>query len=337
MKTIKSLLLTLVLLTSFYATAEEIPLDAKIYVAGHNGLVGSSIVRRLEQGGYTNIITRSSKELNLCIQKDVETFFKEEKPDFVILAAAKVGGIKANMDYPAEFIYTNMMISANVIHASYKSGVKKLLFLGSSCIYPRNCEQPIEEDYLLNGYLEKTNEPYAIAKIAGIKLCQSYNRQYGTKFISCMPTNLYGPNDNFDLKNSHVLPALMTKMVEAKESGAPQMVVWGTGKPKREFLYVDDLADACVHLMNHYEGEEHINVGTGEDISIAEVAHIIKDVVGYEGELVFDTTMPDGTPRKLLNVSKLNNTGWEAQTSLQEGIQKTYEWYMENRHQLRKR
>lgn len=337
MNLLKCLLFTLMISTTCSLQAEGMPLDAKIYVAGHNGLVGSSVVRRLEEGGYTNIITRSSQELNLCIQQDVEAFFEEEQPEYVILAAAKVGGIKANMDYPAEFIYKNLMISANVIEASYKHGVTKLLFLGSSCIYPRNCQQPIHEDYLLNGYLEKSNEPYAIAKIAGIKLCESYNRQYGTKFISCMPTNLYGPNDNFDLKNSHVLPALLTKMIAAKEQGDPQMIVWGTGTPKREFLYVDDLADAVVHLMNHYEGQQHINVGTGEDISIAEVAMIIKDVVGYQGELVFDTSMPDGTPRKLLNVAKLKNTGWEAKTSLQEGIEKTYSWYMKNRDQLRKK
>jgi GDP-L-fucose synthase len=337
MQRLKYLSLLFLFVTTCFVQAEEMPLDAKIYVAGHNGLVGSAVMKRLEQGGYTNIITRSSGELNLCIQRDVETFFEQEKPEYVILAAAKVGGIKANMNYPAEFIYKNLMISANVVHAAYENDVKKLLFLGSSCIYPRNCQQPIHEDYLLNGRLEPSNEPYAIAKIAGIKLCESYNRQYGTKFISCMPTNLYGPNDNFDLNNSHVLPALLTKMIEAKETNAPQMVVWGTGIPKREFLYVDDLADAVVYLMNHYDGQQHINVGTGEDISIGEVALLIKDAVGYEGELVFDTSKPDGTPRKLLDVGKLKNLGWQAETSLQEGITKTLEWYMENRDHLRRK
>lgn len=302
------------------------PHDAKIYVAGHRGLVGSAIVRRLQQLGYTNIISRTSQELNLCDQSAVDTFFEQEKPDYVFLAAAKVGGIKANMDYPAQFIYENLAIETNVVHASYKHGVKKLLFLGSSCIYPRDCSQPIKEEYLLTSALEKSNEPYAIAKIAGLKLCEAYNRQYGTNFISCMPTNLYGPNDNFDLNNSHVLPALISKMIRAKKENAPEMVVWGSGKPYREFLYVDDLADAAIFLMNNYNDSETINVGTGSDVTIAEVAQLIKEIVGYKGELVFDRSKPDGTPRKLLCVDKLAKIGWKASTDIKEGIRKTVEW-----------
>lgn len=309
--------------------------DSKIYVAGHNGLVGKAVMRCLEKQGYTNIITRTSKELDLRSQKEVNAFFEQEKPEYVILAAAKVGGIKANSDFPADFIYDNMMISANVIHAAYKSDVKKLMFLGSSCIYPRECAQPIHEEYLLNGYLEKTNEPYAVAKIAGIKLCQSYNRQYGTKFISCMPTNLYGPNDNFNKNNAHVLPALLDRFAEAKRHGDEEVVVWGTGSAFREFLYVDDLADAVVFLMNNYEGNEHINVGTGVDISIGDLVMLIKDTVGYEGNVVFDKSKPDGTPRKLLNVDRLRDLGWEAKTNLEEGLEKTFEWYMEHRDELR--
>jgi GDP-L-fucose synthase len=302
--------------------------DAKIYIAGHHGLVGSALVRQLEKEGYTNILTRSSKELDLRNQEQVDQFFQEQRPDYVILSAAKVGGIIANSTYPAEFIYNNLMISANVLHASYLHGVKKLLFLGSSCIYPRDCEQPIQEEYLLSGYLEKTNEPYAIAKIAGIKMCQAYNKQYGTKFISCMPTNLYGINDNFDLQNSHVLPALLSKFVTAKQNNDPQVVVWGTGNALREFLYVDDLASAALFLLNHYEGNEPINVGTGTDISIRDLALLIKEAVGYEGQLVFDASKPDGTPRKLLNVDKLAQLGWEAKTPLEEGITQTLQWYL---------
>lgn len=325
-------LLLLVVSTVYSETMDR---QAKIYLAGHNGLVGSNVLKKLEQEGFTNIITRSSKELDLRSQNEVNHFFEEEKPDYVILAAAKVGGIVANRDYPAPFIYDNLMISSNVIHASYQFGVKKLLFLGSSCIYPRECAQPMREEYLLNGYLEKTNEPYAIAKIAGIKLCESYNRQYGTKFFSCMPTNLYGINDNFDLETSHVLPALLRKMVEAKERGDPTMTVWGTGRVKREFLYVEDLAEAIVFLMDHYEGKTHVNVGTGVDVSISELAELIKEIVGYQGELVYDSAKPDGTPRKWLDVSLLREMGWEARTSLRKGILKTLEWYLENREHSR--
>lgn len=301
--------------------------DAKIYVAGHRGLVGSAICRKLQELGYHNILTRSHHELDLRNQKDVDEFFAHERPDYVFLAAAKVGGIIANSTYPAEFIYDNLMISAHVIHASYKYGVKKLLFLGSSCIYPRLCPQPIKEEYLLTGALEWTNEPYAVAKIAGIKLCQAYNKQYGTNFISCMPTNLYGPGDNFDLQNSHVIPALMKKMHDAKMRGDSQVVIWGSGTPYREFLHVDDLADACVFLMQNYVGNEQVNVGTGADVTIAELAHLIKDVVGFEGELVFDRSKPDGTPRKLLDVSVLHNLGWKASVGLQDGLSATYAWY----------
>ncbi len=303
-------------------------LDAKIYVAGHKGLVGSAVLRELAKDGYTNVITKTSSELDLCNQNAVDHFFACEKPDYVILSAAKVGGIIANSTYPAEFIYKNLMIAANVIDAAYRHGVKKLLFLGSSCIYPRDCPQPILEEYLLSGQLEKTNDAYAVAKIAGIKMCQSYNKQYGTKFISCMPTNLYGINDNFDLQNSHVLPALLSKFVTAKENNSPQVTVWGTGKALREFLFVDDLASAVVFLMNHYEGNEIVNVGTGSDISIGDLAKLIKKVVGYEGEIIFDASKPDGTPRKLLNVDKLKALGWTAQTTLEEGLEKTYDWYI---------
>ncbi len=304
----------------------EMPLNAKIYVAGHRGLVGSAIIRRLNELGYRNIIVRNHKELDLRDQQEVYRFFTRERPDYVILAAAKVGGILANRDYPAEFIYDNMMIAANVIHASYRCKVNKLLFLGSSCIYPRNCPQPMKEEHLLTSELEWTNEPYAVAKIAGIKLCQSYNRQYGTKFISCMPTNLYGPHDNFDLQTSHVLPALMRKIYTAKQKGDRQFVAWGSGTPYREFLYVEDLADACVFLLNHYEGNEIVNVGTGVDVTIAELIELIKQEVGFDGEIIWDTTKPDGTPRKLLDVSRLAQLGWQAKTSLQEGIKKTLDW-----------
>ncbi|MGE0670014.1 MAG: GDP-L-fucose synthase family protein [Parachlamydiales bacterium] len=305
------------------------PYDAKIYVAGHNGLVGRAIERKLRQEGYTNIVSRTSDDLDLRRQADVDAFFEQEKPDYVFLAAAKVGGIKANSDYPAQFIYDNLMIETNVLHAAYLHGVKKLLFLGSSCIYPRECPQPIKESYLLSGPLEPTNDAYAIAKIAGIKMCQSYNRQYGTRFISCMPTNLYGPFDHFDLKNSHVLPALIRKFSEAKAEGRPSVTLWGTGSPKREFLHVDDLADAVLFLMRNYEGDEHVNIGCGDDLSIFELATLIKDAVGYEGELLFDPSYPDGTPRKLLDISKIQNMGWSPKISLQEGVQDTLRWYAE--------
>ncbi len=312
--------------------SESLPLDAKIYVAGHQGLVGSAIVRKLKSEGYTNIMTRSSKELDLRVQQAVYDFFAQEKPEYVFLAAAKVGGIKANSDYPADFIYDNLMIETNVIHAAYLSGVKKLLFLGSSCIYPKECPQPMLESYLLTGYLEPTNEPYAVAKIAGIKMCQSYNRQYGTNFISCMPTNLYGPNDNFDLTSSHVLPALIRKFSDAKANNAKQVVLWGTGRPRREFLHVDDLANASLFLMRHYEGNDIVNIGCGEDISILELALLIKNIVGYEGELVFDSSYPDGTYQKLLNIDKILKMGWEPNIPLDRGIQEVYEWYLQNKH-----
>jgi GDP-L-fucose synthase len=304
--------------------------DAKIYVAGHRGLVGSAILRKLQADGYTNLVYRTSQELDLRDRNQVDKFFEEEKPEYVFLAAAKVGGIVANNEYPADFIRDNLMIQTNVIDAAYRNGVKKLLFLGSTCIYPKFAPQPLKEEYLLTGELEPTNEPYAIAKIAGIKMCQSYNRQYGTKFISVMPTNLYGPNDNFDLHTSHVLPALIRKFHEAKENNAPYVEVWGTGTPRREFLHSDDLADACVFLMKNYEDNEIINIGVGEDISIKELAEKIKEVVGYQGEIKFDTTKPDGTPRKLVDVSKINALGWKASISLDEGLRKAYQWFLEN-------
>jgi GDP-L-fucose synthase len=304
--------------------------DSKIYVAGHRGLVGSAILRKLQADGYTNLVYRTSQELDLRDRNQVDRFFEEEKPEYVFLAAAKVGGIVANNEYPADFIRDNLMIQTNVIDAAYRNGVKKLLFLGSTCIYPKFAPQPLKEEYLLTGELEPTNESYAIAKIAGIKMCQSYNRQYGTKYISVMPTNLYGPNDNFDLHTSHVLPALIRKFHEAKENNAPYVEVWGTGMPRREFLYSDDLADACVFLMNNYEGNEIVNVGVGEDISIKELAEKIKSIVGYEGEIIFDTTKPNGTPRKLVDVSKINALGWKASISLEEGLQKAYQWFLDN-------
>lgn len=304
--------------------------DSKIYVAGHRGLVGSAIMRKLQQEGYTNIITRTHKELDLTSQAQTQEFFKKEKPEYVFLAAAKVGGIHANNTYPADFAYINIMIESNVIKASYDYGVKKLLFLGSSCIYPKLCPQPIKEEYLLTGPLEKTNEAYAIAKIAGLKMCQYFNRQYGTNYISVMPTNLYGPNDNFDLETSHVLPALIRKFHEAKINNKPYVEVWGTGTPRREFLHVDDLADATVYLMNNYDENEPLNIGTGKDITIKELAELIKEIVGYEGEIKFDTTKPDGTPRKLLDVSRLHATGWKHKIELREGIKQTYEWFKEN-------
>jgi len=303
--------------------------DSKIYIAGHRGLVGSALVRKLTEMGYMNLIARTHAELDLTRQRDVEDFFDKERPEYVFLAAAKVGGILANNTYPAEFIYSNIVVQSNVIHSSYLFGVKKLSFLGSSCIYPRDCPQPMKEEYLLSGYLEPTNEPYVVAKIAGIKMCQSYNRQYGTNYISVMPTNLYGPNDNFDLQNAHVLPALIRKFHEAKVADQKEVVVWGTGSPRREFLYIEDLADACVFFMNNYNSSEIINIGVGKDISIRELALMVKEIVDYNGELVFDTSKPDGTPRKLLDVSKLSSLGWKAKTSLEEGIKKTYEWYAE--------
>lgn len=307
--------------------------QSKIYVAGHRGMVGSAIVRNLKDKGYTNVIGKTSKELNLMRQDEVEAFFEAEKPDYVFLAAAKVGGIHANNTYPAEFIYNNLMIEFNIIHSAYKYGVKKILFLGSSCIYPKMAPQPIKEEYLLTGSLEPTNEAYAIAKIAGIELCKFYRRQYGCDFISAMPTNLYGINDNFDLETSHVMPALIRKFHEAKTNGDKEVVMWGTGKPKREFLYVDDLADACVHLMNKYNDETHVNVGTGEDVEIRKLAQIIKEVVGYEGEIVNDLSKPDGTPRKLLDVSLLESTGWNYSTKLKDGITKVYDWYLDSKKQ----
>lgn len=306
--------------------------NAKIYVAGHRGLVGSAIVRNLKQKGYDNILLKTRFELNLLDSLAVEDFFKKEKPEYIFLAAAKVGGIHANNTLPADFIYENLMIEVNVIHAAYRHDVKKLLFLGSSCIYPRDCVQPIREEYLLTGELEKTNDAYAIAKIAGIKMCQSYNKQYSTKFISVMPTNLYGPNDNFDLNSSHVLPALLRRFHDAKIKGNSDVTIWGTGSPMREFLYADDLADACVYLMNTYDDSTIVNIGTGEDITIKDLALLIKDVVGFEGKIINDTTKPDGTPRKLLDVSKLHSLGWKHMTTLREGIEMTYEWFLKNQN-----
>ncbi|WP_026692804.1 GDP-L-fucose synthase [Peribacillus kribbensis] len=304
--------------------------DSKIYVAGHRGLVGSAILRALQKDGYNNLIYRTSSELDLRDKNQVDTFFANERPEYVFLAAAKVGGIVANNEFPADFIRDNLLIQTNVIDAAYRNDVKKLLFLGSTCIYPKMAPQPLKEEYLLTGQLEPTNEPYALAKIAGIKMCESYNRQYGTKYISAMPTNLYGENDNFDLHTSHVLPALIRKFHEAKESNADYVEVWGTGTPKREFLYSDDLADGCIFLMNHYEGNEIVNIGVGEDLAIKEVAEKIKEVVGFQGEIKFDTTKPDGTPRKLVDVTKINSLGWKAQTSLEDGLVKAYQWFLEN-------
>lgn len=305
-------------------------LDAKIYVAGHRGLVGSAIVRNLEDKGYKNIIYRTHKELDLTNQEAVRRFFEEEKPEYVFLAAAKVGGIHANNTYPADFIYDNLMIQNNVIKAAHDFEVKKLLFLGSTCIYPKMAPQPIKEEYLLTGSLEETNEAYAVAKIAGLEMCKFFKRQYGDNFISCMPTNLYGPNDNFDLKNSHVLPALIRKFHEAKVNNSEAVEVWGTGTPLREFLYVDDMADACVFLMENYDGEQHVNIGTGEEVSIRELAETVKEVVGFDGELVFNTDMPDGTPRKLTTVDKLHGLGWKHKVSLDKGIRLAYNWFLEN-------
>lgn len=313
--------------------------NSKIYIAGHKGLVGSAILRNLRQKGYTNLITREHRELDLTNQQAVAEFFQKEKPEFVFLAAAKVGGIVANNTYRADFIYENLQIQNNVIHQSYKEGVKKLLFLGSTCIYPKNCPQPMREEYLLTDELEYTNEPYAIAKIAGIKMCESYNIQYGTNFISVMPTNLYGENDNFDLETSHVLPALIRKMHEAKINGASEVEIWGSGKPRREFMYSDDMADACVFIMESRDFQDtyqdgkpirntHINIGTGVDISIKELADLIKKIVGYKGKLYFNTDKPDGTMIKLTDVSKLHSLGWRHKVELEEGIRMVYEWYV---------
>jgi GDP-L-fucose synthase len=302
---------------------------AKIYVAGHRGMVGSALVRRLQSAGYDNLLTATRAELDLTDQPAVLAFLRRERPDYVFLAAAKVGGIQANNTLRAEFLYQNLMMEANIVHAAWQAGVQRLLFLGSSCIYPRDCPQPIKEEYLLTGPLEPTNEPYAIAKIAGIKLCESYNRQYGTQYVSVMPTNLYGPNDNYDLLSSHVLPALIRKVHEARLRGDASYGVWGSGKPLREFLYVDDMADACVFLMEHEAiGEGLFNVGSGQDISIRGLAETVASVVGYQGAMVFDASKPDGTPRKLLDVERLRALGWQARVGLREGIDKTYASYL---------
>ena len=298
--------------------------NAKIYVAGHNGMVGSAIVRLLKSNGFNNLQLKSSKELDLCNQKSVNDFFEVNQPEYVFLAAAKVGGILANNTYRVDFLYDNLMISSNIIHAAYQYKVKKLLFLGSSCIYPKLAPQPLKEEYLLTGELEATNEPYAIAKIAGIKLCEAYRDQFGCNFISAMPTNLYGPNDNYDLQSSHVLPALIRKFYLAKKNNRANVEIWGTGEALREFLYVDDLAKACLHLMLNYNEKQFINVGSGKEISIKDLALLVKKIIGFEGELIFDTTKPNGTPRKLMDVSKLRNAGWAYSTELEEGIQMAY-------------
>ena len=302
--------------------------NARIYVAGHRGMVGSALVRRLQRAGYSNIITRTRAELDLLSQAATAAFLQQEKPDFIFMAAARVGGIHANNSLRANFIYENLMVEANLIHGAHQAGIQQLCFLGSSCIYPRDCPQPIREDYLLTGPLEPTNEPYAIAKIAGIKLCESYNRQYGTRYFSVMPTNLYGPNDNYDLANSHVLPALIRKAHEAKQRGDSELVVWGSGKPRREFLYVDDLADACVFLMEQGVGEGIYNIGAGEDVTIRELAETVMSVVDFPGRIVFDATKPDGTPRKWLDVSRLGELGWRARVPLREGIALAYRDFM---------
>jgi GDP-L-fucose synthase len=309
----------------------EIPKDARIYVAGHRGLVGSAIIRRLEAEGFTNILTASREELDLRDQAAVNYWFRANRPEFVFLVAGTVGGILANSTRPAEFIYDNLMIHATVVHAAHLYGVKKLLYLGSSCIYPRECPQPMKEEHLLSGYLEPTNEPYAVAKIAGIKLCQAYRRQYGCNFISAMPTNLYGPGDNFDLQSSHVLPALMRKFHDAKIEGRKEVAAWGTGSPRREFLHVDDLADACLFIMRHWEDQIHINVGTGEDLTIRELSELVREIVYPEALLTFDTSKPDGTPKKLLDVSRLHALGWRHRIDLREGIASTYGWFLANR------
>jgi len=307
----------------------------KIYVAGHRGLVGSAIVKNLEAKGYNNLLLRKSSELNLTSQAEVNKFFENEKPDYVFLAAAKVGGIQANDTYPADFIRENLQIQTNVIDAAYRNNAKKLLFLGSSCIYPKLAPQPMKEEHLLTGELEPTNEWYAIAKIAGIKMCLAYKKQYGFNAISIMPTNLYGPGDNFNLANSHVMPALIRKFHDAKKQGKDSVEVWGTGTPKREFLHVDDMADASVYLMNNYDAEQFVNVGTGEDVTIKELAIIVKDTVGFDGKLVFDSSKPDGTPRKLMDVSKLTDAGWQAKIALADGVKETYQWFLDNEENYR--
>jgi GDP-L-fucose synthase len=309
--------------------------DSKIYVAGHRGLVGTAIVRYLKENGWNNLLLRTHADLDLTDQQQVSDFFAQEKPDYVFLAAAKVGGIHANNSYPVEFIVDNLSIELNVISAAFAHRVKRLMFLGSSCIYPKHCPQPMKEDYLLSGSLEPTNEPYAIAKIAGIKMCEAYNRQYGTDFVSVMPTNLYGPNDNFDLQNSHVLPALIRKFHEAKERGDTKVTIWGTGTPRREFLYVDDMADACVYVMNRDGFNDMVNIGVGDDIAIGDLAKLVGEVINYEGDLVFDTEKPDGTPQKLLDIGRLSTLGWQAKTSLRDGIFMTYKWFLENQQNLR--
>ena len=305
--------------------------DSKIYIAGHRGMVGSAIHRKLLGLGYTNIITRTSSEVDLRVQEPVNEFFETERPDYVFLAAAKVGGIMANNLYRADFLYENLMIQSNVIHSAYATKVSKLMFLGSSCIYPKLAPQPMKEEYLLTGLLEQTNEPYAIAKIAGIKMCDAYRAQYGCNFISVMPTNLYGPNDNYDLQNAHVLPTLIRKFHEAKQNGDPAVTIWGTGTPMREFLHADDLAAACIYLMENYNEEGLVNIGTGEDVTITELAMLIKEIVGYEGALVYDHTKPDGTPRKLMDVSKLTNLGWKYSIELKDGLKRVYDDY-QNSH-----
>lgn len=307
--------------------------NSKIYLAGHSGLVGSAIMRSLERHGYHNVIYRTLEELDLCNQAAVFHFFEQEKPDYVFLAAAKVGGILANNTYPAQFIYENLAIETNVIHAAYLNKVKKLLFLGSSCIYPKIAPQPIKEEYLLTSSLESTNEAYALAKISGLKTCQYYRRQYGVDYISAMPTNLYGPRDNFNLETSHVIPAMIRKFHEAKLAGT-EATMWGTGTARREFLYIDDLADALLYLMNHYSEEIHINVGVGEDLSIKELAELVQKVVGHTGEIIWDNSKPDGTPRKLLDISRLKATGFHPKVSLEEGLNRTYQWYLENLKQI---
>ena len=307
----------------------------KIYIAGHRGLVGSAIVRNLKKNSYNNLLLRTSKELNLTNQAAVNQFFATEKPDYIFLAAAKAGGIHANDTYPADFIRDNLQIQTNIIDAAYRNKTKKLLFLGSSCIYPKLALQPMKEEYLLTGELEPTNETYAIAKIAGIKMCQAYKKQYGFNAISLMPTNLYGPGDNFNLENSHVMPALIRKFHDAKVNDLSEVEVWGTGSPKREFLHVDDMADASVYLMNNYDGDDFVNVGTGEDVTIKELAEIVKSTIGFEGELKFDTSKPDGTPRKLLDVTKINEAGWKAKIGLIDGVKSTYQWFLDNEESYR--
>jgi GDP-L-fucose synthase len=315
--------------------AEYLDRNAKIYVAGHRGLVGGAIWRRLESAGFQNLIGRSSKELDLREQAAVKSFFMEVQPEYVFLAAARVGGIRANNNYPGEFIFDNLMIQTNVLHQAYVHKVKKLLFLGSSCIYPKFCSQPMKEEHLLSGKLEPTNEPYAVAKIAGITMCQAYRRQYGAPFYAAMPTNLYGPGDNFDPVDSHVIPGLLRRVHEAKVQWSEEVTIWGTGTPQREFLYVDDLADACLFLLEKYDDPEIINVGVGKDLSIAELAHLVVQVVGFQGRLTFDPSYPDGTPRKLLDISRLSHMGWKAQTSLEAGLKETYNWFCRHLNQAR--